>query len=122
MTPVADCNLAEFYHSVPTSQDKLSLQRSFFGCLATTLTYLHDSQVRHKDIKPQNILVYKSKVLLTDFGISRDLSDLSRSTTTGDTARTRRYCAPKVDTKTARNTSPGTPRLMYGLLGVSSWR
>jgi serine/threonine protein kinase len=77
MTPVADCNLAEFYHSVPTSQDKLSLLRSFFGCLATTLTYLHDSQVRHKDIKPQNIPVYKSKVLLTDFGISRDFSDLS---------------------------------------------
>ncbi|KAG4444302.1 hypothetical protein IFR05_000176 [Cadophora sp. M221] len=96
MSPVADCNLATYFTDCASSRDKLSLLRSFFGCLANALSYLHASKIRHRDIKPENILVKGSLVLLTDFGLSFDWEHLSRSTTTADVARTPVYAAPEV--------------------------
>jgi serine/threonine protein kinase len=72
MSPVADCNLAAYYTLAASSEDKMSLLRSFFGCLANALQYLHSSKIRHRDIKPENILIDGSNVLLTDFGLSFD--------------------------------------------------
>jgi ankyrin repeat protein len=105
MSPVADCHMGEFLAISLLSSDKRSLLRSFFGCLATGLSYLHDHQIRHKDIKPPNILVKGERVLLTDFGLSFDWSDVSRSETEGPTGRTLKYCAPEVAACGPRNSS-----------------
>jgi serine/threonine protein kinase len=105
MSPVADCNLFEYYTQASTSSDKLSLLRSFFGCLAHGLRYLHDVKIRHRDIKPQNILVQAERVLLTDFGISLDWEHLSRSTTTADSGKTWPYAAPEVAFNQNRNSA-----------------
>jgi serine/threonine protein kinase len=84
--------------------DIITLRRSF-GCLATALAYLHEKQVRHKDIKPGNILLSEGRVYLCDFGISRDFSQNENSTTEGDVLKfTQRYCAPEVSGREARNT------------------
>ena len=88
MSPVADCNLATYYSLAAGSPDKLSLLKAFFGCLANALQYLHASQIRHRDIKPQNILVHGTRVLFADFGIALDWVDLGRSTTTEDSGKT----------------------------------
>lgn len=79
--------------------------RSYFGCLTASLKYLHEQSIRHKDIKPQNILISKGRVLFADFGISRDCVDNVGSTTTGLTPASPRYCAPEVAAYEARNTS-----------------
>jgi serine/threonine protein kinase len=79
--------------------------RTFYGCLAAALDYLHTSKIRHRDIKPQNILVKGVTVYLTDFGISLDWEGLSRSTTTEDSAKTVLYCAPEVAGYKPRNTA-----------------
>jgi serine/threonine protein kinase len=68
MSPVGEYNLNEYYNVARGSPDKLSLLRSFFGCLANALQYVHSIKIRHRDIKPQNILVRGDKVFLTDFG------------------------------------------------------
>lgn len=34
-----------------------------FGCLASGLAFMHEKHIRHKDIKPANILVHAGKVL-----------------------------------------------------------
>lgn len=68
-----------------------------FGCLASGLAFLHEQRIRHKDIKPSNILIHRGKVLYTDFGFSLDSSLLGCSTTTGKPEGfTRRYAAPEV--------------------------
>ncbi|KAH0541626.1 hypothetical protein FGG08_003916 [Glutinoglossum americanum] len=91
MSLVADCDLSQFLTEASSSANSMSLMRTFFGCLATALSYLHDLSIRHKDIKPSNFLVKDGTVLLTDFGLSLDCSDLTRSTTEGLTPLTRRY-------------------------------
>jgi serine/threonine protein kinase len=103
MAPVADHDLYAFYQLVTT--ENTPLLRSFFGCLAGALNFLHEVKIRHRDIKPQNILVKGPHVYLTDFGISLNWENLSRSTTTEDTAKSLLYCAPEVARFEKRNTS-----------------
>ncbi|KAL5426249.1 hypothetical protein PMIN05_011727 [Paraphaeosphaeria minitans] len=89
----------------PLSERDLSALRRSFGCLATALAYLHEEGVRHKDIKPGNILLSDGLVYLCDFGISRDWSKAEHSTTEDEVLKlTPRYCAPEVFGREPRNT------------------
>jgi serine/threonine protein kinase len=62
--------------------------------------------IRHKDIKPENILIKGDTVLYTDFGIALDWKELGRSTTQ-DTSltMTQRYSAPEMLMDAPRNSS-----------------
>jgi serine/threonine protein kinase len=105
MDPVADCNLKSFLgtfnHSEPNNRMILA---NFFGCLASALMYLHwEVKIRHKDIKPENILVKKDRVILTDFGISLDWSEQGHSTTHEEARRSPKYCAPEAVREEPRN-------------------
>lgn len=76
-----------------------------FGCLASGLVFMHRRNVRHKDIKPGNILVHRGAVIYTDFGISLDFSQSGQSTTSGTAGpRTDRYAAPEIFEYGSRNT------------------
>ena len=101
MLPVADQDLAAYLQHAATDPRKYPTVRTFFGCLATALSFLHDNLVKHRDIKPQNILMYQSRVLLTDFGLSRDYMD----TSSGLNPASPRYCAPEVAAHESRNIS-----------------
>lgn len=103
MSPVAEMDLSTYLTSA-TESNRPEL-RTFFGCLATALEYLHEHKVRHKDIKPGNILVNHGNILLTDFGLSLDFTDADGSTTTSMVnGMTPRYCAPEVAQFQPRNT------------------
>ncbi|KAF2838773.1 kinase-like protein [Patellaria atrata CBS 101060] len=105
MSPVADCSLKELLQSESLIVAKQSFVRTFFGCLAAALSYLHKMEIRHKDIKPQNVLVKDNKVLITDFGICRDWSEVGQSTSTGPTSVTPQYCPPEIAQYRGRNSS-----------------
>jgi len=105
MSPVAEYNLSDYFQLIPGSKDHESVLRSFFGCLASAIGYLHTSRVRHKDIKPQNILISAGNVLLTDFGLSRDSLETSSSATEGASGFSPRYCAPEVAAFEPRDSS-----------------
>ena len=97
MHPVADMNLATYLNQNMDIRERQICLRRFYGCLATAVQYLHDQKIRHKDIKPSNVLVRGSDVYLTDFGTSMHWDDGSRSTTMGTVpARTPKYCPPEV--------------------------
>jgi hypothetical protein len=97
MAPVAECNLAQYLNICPFSADSKVDLRRFFGCLNAGLLYLHENQIRHKDLKPQNILVHNGTVLITDFGTSLDWKDKGKSTTSQiPQAITPKYSAPEV--------------------------
>jgi hypothetical protein len=104
MSPIADHDLSAYLAQASSTSINRPELRTFFGCLATALEYLHSNNVRHKDIKPGNVLVSNGKVLLADFGLSFDFTDAPSTTMSMVNGMTPRYCAPEVAAHEARNT------------------
>lgn len=67
------------------------LLASTIGCLAHALSYIHDNGVKHKDIKPANILIDGYRVILADFGLSK-IIEKNNSASSGPTASTNLVC------------------------------
>jgi tetratricopeptide (TPR) repeat protein len=104
MSPVADMDLSTYLARAKSAI--YGELRTFFGCLTRALEFLHEHNIRHKDIKPSNILVHGGNVLFTDFGLAFDFADKGGSTTVSMVnGMTPRYCAPEVANHEPRNTS-----------------
>jgi serine/threonine protein kinase len=87
----------------PALPDTAILQESF-GCFASGLAFIHRQKIRHKDIKPQNILIHRGEVMYTKFGLSYNFADDGRSMTTGFVSGlTKRYCASEAAEGASRN-------------------
>jgi hypothetical protein len=102
--PVADQgSLDDFLRRIrrngrPSAEEVIILRQSF-GCLASALAFTHGKTIRHKDVKPQNILIHEGGPILTDFGISLDCSASGITTTNGELGKmTLRYSAPEMRT------------------------
>jgi serine/threonine protein kinase len=113
MYPLAPYNLAQYlqetsdYHTEHgrPHQPRVKTLLTALGCLSSALLYLHVTQnIKHKDIKPQNILVDRhGSVLLADFGISKQYQ--SETVTSGPTPFTEEYAAPEVAAQGNRDLS-----------------
>lgn len=66
------------------------------GCISSAIAYLHQRSIRHKDIKPSNILLSRDGLWVTDFGTSTDFSNISQSITQNGERGTPKYFAPEV--------------------------
>ncbi|KAF2113256.1 kinase-like domain-containing protein [Lophiotrema nucula] len=85
-----------FEYNIDPAFDLLS---SSFGCIASALAFLHGQGIKHKDLKPSNILLTtreRGTLYLTDFGSSTDSSQVTSSMTESGIRGTPRYFAPEV--------------------------
>jgi serine/threonine protein kinase len=83
----------------PMTIQRAALKRlkQSIGCLSSAIAYLHQRSIRHKDIKPSNILLSSSSGLwVTDFGSSTDFSNISQSLSNNGERGTPKYFAPEV--------------------------
>lgn len=69
-------------------------EKRWFGCLSRVVRYIHSLDIRHQDIKPENILIKGGRVLLADFGLSQNGI---RKKKPSHFLWIREYCAPEVD-------------------------
>ncbi|KAL8853107.1 MAG: hypothetical protein Q9221_001989 [Calogaya cf. arnoldii] len=107
MEPVADMNLSTFLEHFNRNRELWSPSlRSYFGCLANAVGHLHTQRIRHRDLKPPNILVKDFKIYIADFGTSRDWSlALNDTTTDSGIPMTAAYMAPEVAHRSPRNSA-----------------
>ncbi|CAN9458368.1 unnamed protein product [Alternaria alternata] len=90
----------------PRLQNMTTVLEQAFGCLISGMAYMHKKKVRHKDVKLQNILIHNGQVVYTDFGISFDSNERSRSRTEGRLGpMTAKYSAPEVLASEPRDSS-----------------
>lgn len=109
--PVAKYNLADCLSLIRTAsssyedwRDIFSSMKSFIPCLSAAVQYMHSELTKHMDIKPQNVLVRRTReegfpnfrVYLADFGISRSYERAEAVETDGRTSFTYKYAAPEV--------------------------
>ncbi|KAF2998638.1 hypothetical protein E8E13_007538 [Curvularia kusanoi] len=64
---LADIDLADLLNA-DLNNDQLTILWHSIGCITSALAYLHGLKIRHDDLKPNNILIHGTNVLLTDFG------------------------------------------------------
>lgn len=128
MYPPAKCNLDEYMRPVsqelagisqiesgmpraclsPESRQKIKHLYRFFGCLSEAVRYLQATAVgiKHKDIKPANIVVdHFDSPLLTDFGIAHRYASPEEVDTSGYTEKTKKYACPEALDEENRNYS-----------------
>lgn len=106
--PVAECNLAQRLQTCGSSDPYFPKDLlPAFGCLASALDFIHskDIAIKHKDIKPANILFYNGLVLLADWGLSNCFKDEETSRSKGWTHCTAPYAAPEVIKREERGTA-----------------
>ncbi|KAI9814564.1 MAG: hypothetical protein M1827_003119 [Pycnora praestabilis] len=98
--PVANGNLDDYLEQFPPQNGEEGGQRflqTAIGCLASTLAFMHSNGIRHKDIKPQNILVHGDNILFTDFGLGLDFSESGNSISIGQYhSITHKYAAQEI--------------------------
>ena len=110
MEPIAQRNLKDYLDELNdsgkfTEPDTQKILRKWFGCLASTLAYMHAKDICHENIKPSNILVKDSDIFFAFFGGSKHFrdDDIPGGTTGGPDAQRATYVAPEVESTRPRD-------------------
>jgi serine/threonine protein kinase len=81
--------------SAHKSVTALCFLQQILGCITEAVAFFHKEGVRHRDLKPKNILLSPGRVYLADFGIARDVRDCEdRITSSGGGSKY--WSAPEV--------------------------
>lgn len=86
-----------FFHLQRERTFPESRARFYAGEISLALGYLHSLNIVYRDLKPENILLdAQGHIVLTDFGLSKEVGDLMGVETTHTFCGTPEYLAPEI--------------------------
>lgn len=91
--------------SILRTKTAVGFLQQVLGCTTEAVAYVHSQDIRHRDLKPKNILLSPGRVYLADFGIARDVRECENSLTCGR-AGTPSFIAPEVYEEIDHHMSP----------------
>ncbi|SOX53675.1 serine/threonine protein kinase [Mycobacterium ahvazicum] len=98
MDYVEGTDAAQLLRQYPSGLPKADVVE-IIAAMADALDYAHSRGLLHRDVKPANILISdatpRRRILLADFGIARELGEISGLTATNMMMGTTAYCAPE---------------------------
>lgn len=98
MDYVEGTDAAQLLRRYPSGMPKADVVE-IVAAVADALDYAHARGLLHRDVKPANILLGdatpRRRILLADFGIARELGEISGLTATNMMMGTTAYCAPE---------------------------
>ncbi|MCV7413613.1 serine/threonine protein kinase [Mycobacterium florentinum] len=98
MDYVEGTDAAQLLRQYPSGMPKVDVVE-IITAMADALDYAHSRGLLHRDVKPANILLTEAtprrRILLADFGIARELGEISGLTATNMMMGTTAYCAPE---------------------------
>ncbi|MEE6138648.1 serine/threonine-protein kinase [Mycobacterium sp. 050128] len=98
MDYVEGTDAAQLLRQYPSGLPKADVIE-IIAAMADALDYAHSRGLLHRDVKPANILISdaapRRRILLADFGIARELGEISGLTATNMMMGTTAYCAPE---------------------------
>ncbi|KAF2464385.1 kinase-like protein [Lindgomyces ingoldianus] len=101
LLPLAERDLGDMITHVAQLQegeeknDAIRTMRHWGACLVRATNYMHERRVKHKDIKPGNILVRGEEIWITDFGIAKEFLDQNSESVATHVEGTLTYCPPE---------------------------
>lgn len=98
-------SLSQQPNAVPRTATALGFLQQTLGCITEALAYVHEQRIRHRDLKPKNILLSPGRVYLADFGIARDVRETDDSITCTRQG-TLSWLAPEVHDEEDHHMSP----------------
>lgn len=90
----ADYNLEEYLNEKPISTYNIL---NIFLEILSGVQHIHKHNIIHRDIKPQNILMFGDVPMISDFGLSLFLLSDTRLTSTQEAIGPRYYMAPELE-------------------------
>jgi serine/threonine protein kinase/tetratricopeptide (TPR) repeat protein len=70
--------------------------REFYIQILEAMRSLHKAGIIHRDLKPGNIIIMpEGRIKILDFGLSKDLSDIEKTSSIGEVVGTPRYMSPE---------------------------
>ncbi|KAG6403971.1 hypothetical protein SASPL_136205 [Salvia splendens] len=83
-----------FYHLYRQGIFSEDQARVYTAEIVSAVSHLHENRIVHRDLKPENILMdADGHIMLTDFGLSKEISESSRSNSLCGTTE---YMAPEI--------------------------
>lgn len=81
---------------IPPTELTMRTATRFFVDLFDALSYAHEKDIVHRDVKPANIMLLRDGTLkVMDFGLSRRTTEMSMTSTHGEIVGTIAYLAPE---------------------------